>query len=94
MLSHSFFGLPSRNLASLRNYIISIICCRVSLADILEDCDGFKMRAFEILTPSPQVNYIGMFGDSNPLNVSQWIQLINDTSPEGFADQVLFCMFN
>lgn len=63
-------------------------CYRIPLTEILEDCEGVRNRAFQILTPSPQLNYIGIFGNSNPLNLSEWVQLINDTSPPS-SDQVM-----
>lgn len=62
---------------------------RVPLAEILNDCDGVRRRAFDVLTPSPQLNYVGIFGDSNPLNISEWVQVINDTSPGSDGDQVM-----
>lgn len=54
----------------------------------MEDCERVRSRAFEILTPSPQLNYIGIYGNSNPLNISEWIQLINITSAN-IVDQVM-----
>jgi hypothetical protein len=62
--------------------LIPFILYRVPLIEIWEDCEDARSRAIEILTPSPQLTYIGIFGDSNPLNISEWIQLINSTAPE------------
>ena len=55
---------------------------------MLEDCNGVRRRAFEVLTPSPQLKYIGRFGDSDPRSISEWVQLINDTSPGKSDDNV------
>lgn len=59
------------------------------MTDLIEDCDSVKSRAYGILTPSPNHNYVGIFGDSNPLNLSEWVQLINTTVPSSaVVDQV------
>lgn len=55
----------------------------------IRDCEGARSRARKILTPSPQLNYIAIFGDSNPLNISEWVPLINTTAPTNFYDQVM-----
>ena len=73
---------------SALDFHIGFTFYRLPLIEIWEDCEGAQSRAIEILTPSPQLTYIGMFGDSNPLNISEWIQLINSTAPTSITDKV------
>ncbi len=35
--------------------------------------------AYSVLTSDYPFNFVGKFGNSDPLNISQWVQIINST---------------
>ena len=40
------------------------------------------MKAYSILTPDYDHQYVGRFGDSGPSNISHWIRILQETTTE------------
>ena len=62
---------------------------RISASDLLTDCSGVRRRAYASFSSDSIFNYVGKYGNSDPLNVSQWLRIVNTTS-EGSDEVLLF----
>ena len=46
------------------------------------DCAGVRQRAFSVLVSDNSIDHVGRFGDSDPSNISHWVQILNETLEE------------
>ena len=51
----------------------------VSADDLVDNCSAIQQRSFSSLTPDTVLDHIGIFGNSDPLVLSQWLEVINET---------------
>lgn len=52
---------------------------RLSPADVIGDCLGVRRRAYAVFNSDVILNYVGMYGNSDPANISQWLRIINES---------------
>ena len=49
----------------------------ISLQSLLDDCQGVRDTALALLVPNPSHTHVGKYGNSDPLQGSQWVPLID-----------------
>jgi hypothetical protein len=56
---------------------------RTSLDELVADCPGVRSRAYSAFSLDIFLDHVGKLGNSNPMNVSQWLRIMNRTAESG-----------
>ena len=66
----------------MSTYQHRLIVCSVSTEDLIDDCLGVQQRSYSALISEVMFDRVGMFGNSNPLVISQWLEvfIVNETA--------------
>ena len=59
------------------------------MSDIADDCTSLRQQTLEILWSGSLVDRVGIYGNSDPTNSSQWVPLLAMPSSETGVSRIM-----